>query len=418
MIGLREPDLPASLVLHDAHLDLVALLVADLLRGEARHAVEIGLQRVGVAVECAGIDDRHAHPDSEVTDLVADGVRGQRGRLGHVRGEASLLVGFGVLVDKGASLGPVDPESIAVADEDTAFCLRGRFPFHAEVVRLLEPRTIGATVCKVAFAFDLVTADIRERIGLPQGIDHLPVEIVSLVVALGELGRDAVNGLLHGLLEHGYYRPFLFACGLFVGGRLLFGGGCLVANGSRGRLIGGFFFGGRRRSNESCAGNQDRVQQDLKQALAPSAGRGSMFQRSVSPARVLGGWTWRVSTPRASSALKHSPTRSIAPPVGRSGVGMGSDPEGSRHCRLLQQAFTDNEREYKGQEPVRQIAVGSVTGASVSLSRSLRGTQRRRGCPQMPFGCSVRRRVHRTVISTDGSMRMPVRGNRRVRHNV
>ena len=163
MIGLRQPKFPASLVLHDADFDVIKLFVADLFGRQARDAVKVRLQRIGVAVEGAGIEDRHAQPGPEIACFMADRMATGRRGLRHVGGGPRLVVRFVFVIAEGASLRPVDPEPATVADEDAALAPPRRLRFDAEIVGLLEPRLVRASDRKVSLSFHLVVADVGKR---------------------------------------------------------------------------------------------------------------------------------------------------------------------------------------------------------------------------------------------------------------
>ena len=84
MIAPGEPEVRGSLIVHQADLDLVAVLAVDPFRTGRSHAVEVRIGRVDVSVEQAGIQNWEARPRAEKGRLVRDRVLAARGGLGHV----------------------------------------------------------------------------------------------------------------------------------------------------------------------------------------------------------------------------------------------------------------------------------------------------------------------------------------------
>ncbi len=145
MIAPREPQVPAPLVIHEADLNAVAFLLAYALHPEALNAIDVRLERVGVAVEGAGIQDAH-HPGNQKHDFVADRVPAGRGRLLHVNVTAApspLFLVFISWCEKGTLVRPVDPQLLAIQNEDTAD-LVSAVGLQPRVVGLFQPDAIAA----------------------------------------------------------------------------------------------------------------------------------------------------------------------------------------------------------------------------------------------------------------------------------
>ena len=196
MIALRQPEVPASLMVHQADLDLVAVLAPDRFRTGASHGVEVSFDRVDVSVERAGVQDREAHPGPQEGRLVQDRVPTARGRLGHVRRQSRLPVCFRLndILPLRTSLRPVDPEPGPVADENPSQFAGGRSRLHAEEVGFLQPHPVRAGGQNAALGLALIAAGIGQGPGLMHRLDHPVVRRVCGGI-IGEGRRVKTRGI-------------------------------------------------------------------------------------------------------------------------------------------------------------------------------------------------------------------------------
>ena len=118
------------------------------------------------------------------------------GRLGHVRREPRLPVGFRLndILPLRTSVRPVDPEPGPVADESPVQFAGARSRLHAEKVGLLQPHPVRAGGLDAALGLDLIAAGIGQGPRLMHRLDH-PVVRRVCGGFIGEGRRARTRGI-------------------------------------------------------------------------------------------------------------------------------------------------------------------------------------------------------------------------------